>query len=60
MDTAPAMSSGGIGSPDAPVAAQMVSMYQTNSVALSAERTISWVKARPSAVQGISNVQWGT
>ena len=31
MDNAPAMSSGGIGSPDAPVGAQMVSMYQTNS-----------------------------
>ena len=60
MDTAPAMSSGGIGSPDAPVPAQMVSMYQTNSVALRAERTISWVKARATAVQGISNVQWGT
>jgi HK97 family phage major capsid protein/HK97 family phage prohead protease len=60
MDTAPTMSSGGVGSPDAPVGAQLVSMYQTNSVALRAERTISWVKARASAVQGISNVQWGT
>ena len=43
-----------------PVGAQMVSMYQTNSVALRAERIISWAKARPSAVQGIANVQWGT
>jgi HK97 family phage major capsid protein/HK97 family phage prohead protease len=60
MDNAPVMSSGGIGSPDSPVAAQMVSMFQTNSVAFRAERTINWTKLRAEAVQGISNVQWGT
>jgi HK97 family phage major capsid protein len=59
MDNAPVMSSGGIGSPDAPVPAQMVSMFQTNSVAFRAERTLNWQKLRPEAVQGISNVQWG-
>jgi HK97 family phage major capsid protein len=60
MDNAPVMSSGGVGSPDAPVGSAMVSMFQTNSVAFRAERIISWVKARASAVQGISNVQWGS
>lgn len=61
MDNAPAMSSGGQpASPDTPLGASLVSMYQTNSVALRAERVISWVKARATAVQGISNVQWGT
>jgi HK97 family phage major capsid protein/HK97 family phage prohead protease len=60
MDNAPVMSSGGVGSPDAPVGSAMVSMYQTNSVAFRAERLISWAKLRPSAVQGLANVQWGT
>ena len=38
MDNAPTMSSGGIGSPDAPTGASLVSLFQTNSVALRAER----------------------
>lgn len=39
--------------------AASVSMFQTNSVALRAERTISWKRARDSAVAYISSVAWG-
>jgi hypothetical protein len=37
----------------------MVSMFQTNSVALRAERWINWSKRRNAAVQLINNVNWG-
>ncbi len=36
-----------------------VSMFQTNSVALRAERTISWKRARDSAVSYLTGVTWG-
>lgn len=36
-----------------------VSMFQTNSVALRAERTINWKRARSSAVAYLSSVSWG-
>ena len=52
MDSAPTMES------ITPAAAQLVSMWQTNSVAFRAERTINWMKARPSAVRYLSNVDW--
>lgn len=41
-----------------PTAAQMVSMFQTNSVALRAERFINWQKRRAAAVQVIDNVNY--
>jgi len=41
-------------------ATSMVSMFQTNSVALRAERYINWKKRRAQAVQVIDNVAWGT
>jgi HK97 family phage major capsid protein/HK97 family phage prohead protease len=37
----------------------MVSMFQTNSVAMRAERWINWKLRRAAAVQVISNVNWG-
>jgi HK97 family phage major capsid protein/HK97 family phage prohead protease len=40
--------------------ASMVSMFQTNSVALRAERFINWKKRRTQAVQYLSGVGWGT
>ena len=46
MDDAPTNASG-----TPPVATQLVSMFQTNSVALKAERMINWKKRRPGAVQ---------
>jgi HK97 family phage prohead protease len=39
--------------------AASVSMFQTNSVALRAERTISWKRARDSAVAYLTSVDWG-
>jgi HK97 family phage prohead protease len=39
--------------------AASVSMFQTNSVALRAERTINWKRARPSAVAYLTSVNWG-
>ncbi len=39
--------------------AQLVSMFQTNSVALRAERTINWSRRRPSGVAYLTAVHWG-
>jgi HK97 family phage major capsid protein/HK97 family phage prohead protease len=60
MDNAPTMNVGEMGSPTAPVATSVVSMFQTNSVAFLAERTINWSKRRATAVQAIEGVVWGT
>jgi HK97 family phage major capsid protein len=40
--------------------AYMVSMFQTNSVALRAEREISWKKMRSTAVTFMDDVNWGS
>lgn len=53
MDDAPTMASTS-GSPATPTGAQLVSMFQTNSVALRAERYINWMRRRDAAVQVIS------
>lgn len=53
MDTAPGHSS------DLPAAAELVSMFQTNSVAIRAEREINWTKRRQGAVNVITAVAWG-
>jgi HK97 family phage major capsid protein len=42
-----------------PTPTQLVSMFQTNSVAFRAERTINWKKRRTSAVGVIDSVNWG-
>jgi len=44
---------------DTPTAAQLVSLWQTNSVAFRAERIINWMRRRDSAVQVLSGVNWG-
>ena len=54
MDTAPTQSS----SPSVALSTG-VSMFQTNSVAFRAERTINWQKRRASAVAVLSEVNWG-
>jgi HK97 family phage prohead protease len=53
MTDAPAQDSG------APTAAQMVSMFQTNSVAIRAERTINWARRRTQSVAYLTGVDWG-
>lgn len=40
-------------------ATSMVSMFQTNSVAIRVERYINWAKRRTSAVQYLTGVNWG-
>lgn len=42
-----------------PTATAMVSMFQTNSVAFRAERTINWTRRRDSGVALIEDVAWG-
>jgi Phage capsid family len=59
MSDAPS-SSVSTGSPIAPVAAQMVSLWQTNSVGFRAERTINWMARRTGAVQVLTGVAWGS
>lgn len=52
MDGAPT------GDSDTPTPAELVSMFQTNSVAFRAERTINWSRRRPSAVAWVDNPAW--
>lgn len=42
-----------------PTAAQLVSMFQTNSVAIRAERTINWARRRTNSVVYLTSAQWG-
>lgn len=42
-----------------PVDAELVSMFQTNSVAIRAERTVNWARRRATGVAVISGVNWG-
>ena len=62
MDSAPTMSSGGIGSPDAPTGAQLVSLFQTNAVGLKAERYWGFSIVGTNAVAIVENVSsdWGS
>lgn len=42
-----------------PVDADLVSMFQTNSVAFRAERTVNWARRRASAVAWMDDITWG-
>src|SRR5690606_22560613 len=44
---------------DTPAPAELVSMFQTNSVAFRAERTLNWASRRDEAVAVLSDVAWG-
>jgi hypothetical protein len=59
MDTAPGMASVQAGSPSGPVSAQLVSMFQSNSVALLVERAIAWQVVRSDAVALITGAAYG-
>lgn len=43
-----------------PVEATMVSMFQTNSVAVRVETHVNWARRRPSGVATITDALWGT
>lgn len=47
------------GSPVTPTGASLVSMFQTNSVAIRAERLINWRRRRIAAVAYLTSVGWG-
>ncbi|MFC7399579.1 phage major capsid protein [Chelatococcus sp. GCM10030263] len=47
------------GSSVTPTAAQLVSMFQTNSVAFRAERTLNWARRRDTGIAVITGVAWG-
>jgi HK97 family phage major capsid protein len=59
MDSAPSQTIAS-GSPAAPVASTVVSMYQTDSVAMICERRFGFALTRPSAAQSLSGVAWAT
>lgn len=42
-----------------PTATSVVSLWQTNSVGIRAERTLNWMRRRTSAVAYLSSVAWG-
>jgi HK97 family phage major capsid protein len=52
------MSDGPASNSGTPTAAQMVSMFQTNSIALRAERFINWSKRRTAAVKVIDDINY--
>jgi HK97 family phage major capsid protein/HK97 family phage prohead protease len=58
MDTAPTNASGDVSSPSAPVPTTLVSLWQTNSIGLKAERFITWKRRRNAAVQFLYDVHW--
>jgi HK97 family phage major capsid protein/HK97 family phage prohead protease len=57
MDSAPAMDVG-TGSPSTPTAASVVSLWQTNSIGIRAERYVNWMRRRDAAVAYLTGVAW--
>jgi HK97 family phage major capsid protein/HK97 family phage prohead protease len=53
------MSDAPTGSSITPTATQLVSMYQTNSVAIRAERVINWLRRRTPSVAYLTSADWG-
>jgi hypothetical protein len=53
MDDAPTMTSA------TPTGTSVVSMWQTNSIAIRAEHAIGWMKGRTSGVTYLTGVGWG-
>lgn len=62
MDDQPVMASSSIGatpgSPTGPTGSAMVSMFQTDSIAIRAERFITWARLRTGAVVWMDDVRW--
>lgn len=54
------MESEPVGDSVTPTPTEMVSMFQTNSVAIRAERWINWKRRRTAAVAVITGVNYGT
>lgn len=59
MDDQPVMAaSSAAGSPSGPTGSALVSMFQTNSIAIRCERFINWAKRRTTAVVWMDDVRW--
>jgi len=58
MDDQPVMETGALGSPSGPTGSALVSMFQTNSMAIRCERYINWAKLRSTAVVWMDDVRW--
>jgi HK97 family phage major capsid protein len=58
MNDAPTMSSGPLGSPVGSSGSVVVSMFQTNSIAIRCERFINWARKRNEAVAWMDDVNW--
>ncbi len=58
MNDAPTMTSGALGSPTGATGSVVVSMFQTNSIAIRCERFINWARKRSSAVVWMDDVNW--
>lgn len=58
MDDSPTMDAGSLGSPAGATGSQVVSMFQTNSLAIRCERYINWARRRDSGVRWMDDVQW--
>jgi hypothetical protein len=54
------MSDAPTGTSVTPTGTSLVSMFQTNSIALKAERFVNWKKRREGAAQWIDNANYGT
>lgn len=61
MDNSPTNASGSLGNtnPSVPTATSLVSLWQTNSVGIRAERYINWAKRRAASVAVLEDVAWG-
>lgn len=59
METAPSMTANSGASPPTISAQSVVSMFQTNSVAIRAERFINWSRRRDAAVAYTTSTGWG-
>jgi len=58
MDDQPVMETGALGSPGGPAGSALVSMFQTNSMAIRCERYINWARRRSTAVVWMDDVRW--
>lgn len=58
MDDSPTMTSGSLGSPAGASGSVVVSMFQTNSIAIRCERMINWARRRSAGVVWMDDVQW--
>jgi HK97 family phage prohead protease len=59
MEASLEMSDAPTGDAGAPLGTSLVSMFQTNSVAVRAERIINWMRGRPTSVAYLTSADWG-